>query len=255
MAFEPLIQDPADQPQPEPPKEDPLDKVAAQIAAMNERINQAYQQNKGIAPPQTVPNVQYVPYPVAPQEQEPQLTDADILADLPGTISSLADQIAAEREQALRQEFGNALGQVYEKDFERDLDALKSQPHFKFVEAELRDHFDKNPNEKFQRGRLMEKYNALAYSKLSEIQEAERQAAEANEPARVRTVDHPIPVSSSPPAPSRSEEDIVLTPEEEAHRVRANKAWGTAISKAEWVADQKGELFPTDYEDTLAEEM
>ena len=243
MAYEPIIED---NPQPEAPKEpDPLDRVADQIREMNERINQAYQHNKGIQQPPPAQPVQYVPYPVQ-QEEEPQLTEADILADLPGTISTLADQIASQREQALREEFGSHLSRVYEKDFDRDFDALKSQPHFKFVEAELKDWAEKNPQEKFTPGRLMEKYNSLAYSKLPEIQEAERAEAEANEPARVRAVDHSIPVSTSPAPPPQSADEVSISEEEETMRQKWNRQQGLNMSKKEWAAWRDGELGPSD---------
>ena len=236
MAFDSVIKEEA--PQPEPPAPAPVDpRIEAQLLEMRAQINQAYQQSKGIQAPQ----VQYVPYPVAQQAPEPQLSEAEFLADLPGSVQAIAARIAAQREAELREELGLHLGALYTKDFERDKRDLASNPYHKYVAEELEAHFNANPNERLQPGRLKQKFDELVGSKIGAIQA--EQATVGGQVERVRAVDVSLPISSSAVPSSRPRKAVELDPVREEMRQsfeRQMRDIGFKMSPEEWVAVESG---------------
>jgi len=233
MAYEPLVKEETPAP---PAAPDPMDAVNAQLVAMREQINLAYQMNKGLAPAQ--PQVQYIPVPMAAQQVEQPLTEADMLADLPTSVSALAERIAAEKETQLRQELGVHLGHLYERDFERELKDLSARPYYKDVAADLQVWTQQNPTEKFQPGRLMSKFHELVGAKA--MNEPLRQVEEVE---RVRAVDHALPTSSSllPSAPSKREK-VELDESREAVRQSYNRQFGLNMTAEEWDAIENKDL-------------
>ena len=165
-----------------------------------------------------------------------------MLADLPTSVSALAERIAAEKETQLRQELGVHLGHLYERDFERDLKDLSARPYYKDVEADLQAWTQQNPTEKFQPGRLMSKFHELVGAKA--MNEPLRPVEEVE---RVRAVDHALPTSSSllPSSPAKREK-VELDENREAIRVYYNQQFGTNMSPEEWDAiENKGLLKET----------
>lgn len=242
MAFQPLLKPDAPAPDPTPaaPPPDPrLDAFTRELSDLKSQLNAAYQANKQIQP-----QVHYVPYPMAPPQEPQGLTEAEILADLPNAIQTVAQQAAAEREQAVRQEMGGHLAALYERDFERDLKDLGAHPYFKHVEGELKDYFAQNPAAKLQPGRLKDEFNRLVGAKIDVIRQAEAPMAEMVE--RVRAVDHAIPVSNSPVPSSAPKKQVKLDPVREELRQLYNRDFGINMSPEEWLAiESKQILGPT----------
>ena len=240
MAFQPLLKPDAPAPDPAPPAPQaaPDPRFDTFVDEMKKTLNQAYQANKQIQP-----QIQYVPYPVAAQPEQQGLTEAEILADLPGALQSVAQQAAYEREQAVRQEMSGHLATLYERDFERDFKDLGAHPYFKHVESELKDYFAQNPAAKLQPGRLKDEFNRLVGSKIDVIRQAEAPLPEVE---RVRAVDHAIPVSNSPVPSSAPKKQVKLDDAREELRQLYNRDFGINMSAEEWIAiESKKILGPT----------
>lgn len=235
MNFEPIVKEEA--PAAAPP--DPMIAVNAQLAEMQRQISESYRHNKGYD--QAPPQIQYVPYAVpAPQVEQP-VTEADILADLPGTINRIAEQRAAERDSALREELGTHLGTIYEKDFERDLRDLTAHPYYRHVAEDLAARVQMSGNARYNPGWLMDEFHKLVGAKAQDI----ASATQVETIERTRSVDPGVPISSSPvPGRSTSKETVVLDDEREALRQYSNEMWGLHMSPEEWVAIESGKHFP-----------
>lgn len=233
--FEPLIKPEEPAAPAAPPSPPPLDpRIENFMTDVKSQLNAAYQANK------QMPQIQYVPVAMPQAPQEPQgLTEAEILADLPTALQSVAQQAAYEREQAVRSEMGQHLATLYEKDFERDLKDLGAHPYFRHVESELKDYFAQNPGAKLQPGKLKDEFNRLVGSKIDVIRQTE---TPIDEVARVRAVDHSIPISSSPVPSSAPKKQVKLDAAREELRQFYNANFGNNMSPEEWVGIESKQL-------------
>jgi len=176
--------------------------------------------------------------------EKPALTDADLDKAPLETTRYVAREEVAEGLREVSQHFGAVVGNLTEQAFEGQMEGLRSERFFKYIEKDVREFFEKNPSGKVAPKAARTIYNQFVGDRISELLEKEQKdqdqiQTERDDLTRRRIVrpdvrDEGAPRSPAPTAPRVPAGDEPRLDEGERKVFEIYKRYGVFEDEKDW---------------------